>query len=227
MDWESIEDRNRHFNKFYFNEDDNNLVRSLPALIAFDKWKRQPFYVEVWVEKEALGNVIEKACEPWEVPFMACKGYLSASEAWRAGKRMQARIDAGQECVIIHLGDHDPSGIDMTRDNDERTNLFSSYPDEVDIRRIALNQDQIEQYDPPPNPTKVTDSRAKDYIKKYGGTSWELDALEPSVMVDLIQDEFKKFLDLDTWDFVTDEEAEKKKLLTKLSEQWVTIRETL
>jgi len=141
ISWEAIEDRNREHHDFWSQEDERSLIRNLPAYIRFDQWARQDYYVEVWVEKEALGAVVARACDPLLVPHMACKGYLSASEAWRAGQRFQEAQDAGKECRVIHLGDHDPSGMDMTRDNQSRLNIFADYGVRVD--RIALNMDQI------------------------------------------------------------------------------------
>ena len=114
ISWEAIEDRNREHHTFWYNMDEKRALRALPKYIRADRWKNQDHYVEVWVEKDALGNVIERACNPFYVPYMACKGYLSASEAWRAGQRFLEAINEGKDAVLIHLGDHDPSGIDMT-----------------------------------------------------------------------------------------------------------------
>ena len=112
------------------------------------------------------------------MPYMACKGNLSASEAWRAGQRFERAAEAGKDLVLFHLGDQDPSGVDMTRDNGDRVELYSS-GQFVDVRRLALNMDQVEEYSPPPNPVKLTDSRAEGYVAQFGTSSWELDALEP------------------------------------------------
>ena len=220
MSWEAIEDRNRHHQTYLIEEDIMNPIRELPRQIQFDRWARQPVYIEVWVEKEALGNVIAKACDPYMVPHMACKGYLSASEAWRAGQRFAEHIEYGQECVLIHLGDHDPSGIDMTRDNSDRLDLFTMIPGGVGVERIALNYDQVEQYTPPPNPAKLSDTRAKSYISRFGSISWELDALEPSVLERLIQDTLKKYIDWEAWESVAQEEREEKQKLRKIYTHW-------
>jgi len=217
ISWNAIEDRNREHNSFWISEDPEAEIANLPNFIRFDQWARQDYYVEVWVEKEALGAVVAKACDPLLVPYMSCKGYLSASEAWRAGKRFEKAASNGKECVLIHLGDHDPSGIDMTRDNDSRLSLFS-YNDYIDVKRIALNMDQIEQYQPPNNPAKLTDPRAKDYIKKFGGKSWELDALEPRVIEALITDHIEPLIDWNVWDEITEEENEVKENLSNLLE---------
>ncbi len=225
ISWYGIEDRNRGHHGYWVEEDPAATVSELPDMIAFDYWERQPYYLEVWVEKEALGNVIAKACTPWRVPYLSCKGYLSASEAWRAGQRFEDKITEGKKCVLVHLGDHDPSGIDMTRDNRERVDLFSNCPGEVDVRRIALNMDQIRKYKPPRNPTKLTDSRATGYIDAYGRSSWELDALEPKVIQDLIQQEIDNVLDVNIWNQVEAEEDEVKEFLGKFGSNWSQVEQ--
>lgn len=227
ISWYAIEDRNRGHNSPYVHEDDDVLVTQLSGMIHFDMWARQPCYVEVWVEKEALGNVIERACEDHSVTHMACKGYLSASEAWRAGQRFQEKIYAGKECHLIHLGDHDPSGLDMTRDNRERVDLFSECPGDVEVTRIALNIDQVDRFRPPPNPTKIADSRAKEYLKRFGRTSWELDALEPRLIEELIQNEVCKYIDYEAWNETLEEQNETRDVLRRLCRRWPDIKKDL
>ena len=225
ISWTAIEDRNRGQRGWYSEEDHDKLIEGLEDQISFDFWQRQPHYVEVWVEKEALGNVIARACQKRGVTYLSCKGYLSASEAWRAGRRMMYYQAEGKECHIIHLGDHDPSGIDMTRDNDVRTNLFAEAAGTVHMHRIALNMDQVEDQSPPPNPTKLSDSRAGDYISRYGHDSWELDALQPSYINEIIQSEIEDFIDDDIWAETEAEEAEAKKIFARLAEEWPFLKD--
>ena len=87
--------------------------------------------------------------------------------------------------------------------------------------------DQVDEYSPPPNPAKITDSRASDYIKKFGGSSWELDALNPSVIEKLITKEIKSHIDIHTWRDVREAENVKKEILGKLYDNWDEIKETL
>jgi hypothetical protein len=99
-------------------------------------------------------------------------------------------VNDSQRTVILHLGDHDPSGIDMTRDILERLQGFLGYhgcADSLTLYRIALNMDQVEEHNPPPNPAKLTDSRCAGYMDQYGDESWELDALRPDVLIELIR----------------------------------------
>lgn len=223
ISWTSIEDRGRGINAWQIDEDEQSVLSGIEYGLALDFWERQDKYVEVWVEKEALASVIERPASNWRVPYMSCKGYLSASEAWRAGRRFRKARHEGRECTIIHLGDHDPSGIDMTRDVTRRIEQFAE--GSVDVRRIALNMPQIEQFDPPPNPTKLSDSRAGDYIEKFGYTSWELDALPPREIGRLIENEISSLVDADVWQETQDEEDERRERLGKLERHWSTVGE--
>jgi len=132
--------------------------------------------------------VLERACEPLDAPYFSCKGYVGQSAMWRASLRIIAKLKTAfhKQAVLLHLGDHDPSGIDMTRDIQDRLILFGA---DVEIKRIALNMVQVEQFNPPPNPAKVTDSRCNGYMAKYGDESWELDALDPRTINELITSE--------------------------------------
>jgi hypothetical protein len=180
------------------------------------KWTGQPEYVEVWVEKEALADVIQQAANRWDVGSLACKGYLSQSAMHDAAQRFRRMERAGKTCTIIHLGDHDPSGIDMTRDIQDRMALFRSG---VKVDRIALNMDQITD-DLPPSPAKITDSRSSDYIEQFGEDSWELDALEPAVLDGLIERAILEHLDTDMREARIAQEEQDKLVLRALSENW-------
>ena len=202
IDWDHLTDRGRNaMNTGWF---DHNMpsvpdvVRKAAQSRSVDLWDGQEFRVEVWVEKQALEQVVERAARQMRCGYIACKGYMSQSEMWVAGhKRFRRWAMRGQSPVVLHLGDHDPSGIDMTRDIRERLALFTGY--EIDVVRIALNMDQIERFDPPPNPAKVTDSRFFGYQEKFGDESWELDALRPEYLVKLIQEEIESYIDPVAW----------------------------
>lgn len=188
IDWSSITDRTRNLRKNSHWETPADVITSARYSFMLNRRINQPYYIEVWVEKDALINIVANASKSLDVPYFSCRGYTSQSEMWRAAGRLKRQQDS-KRCVIIHLGDHDPSGIDMTRDIQDRLTLFGA---DVTVKRVALTSEQIKQYSPPPNPAKVTDSRAKNYIAKYGHESWELDALEPSVIEKLIESEVLK-----------------------------------
>ena len=119
--------------------------------------------------------------------------------------------------VIIHLGDHDPSGIDMTRDIQERMDMFGA---DVFVKRVALTMEQIETFCPPPNPTKLSDARASGYIREYGHECWELDALEPKVITSLIRNEVTALLDTDLLSEIERREKTDKTNIKLISEHY-------
>jgi len=199
LDWTAIVDRTRKVRENSHWTTPKSILRSAAMSYREDQWENQAYRPEVWIEKDALVGVISTVCEEFDVPYFSCRGYTSQSAMWQAGHgRLRKYHSAGQTSLIIHLADHDPSGIDMTRDIDSRLKLFAGWENH-DIKRIALNMDQINKYGPPPNPAKVTDSRAKAYIAEYGYDSWELDALEPQTIVELIQNTLTSVIDPVAW----------------------------
>jgi len=222
IDWNAIIDRTRNLRKNSHWDSPSDIIETAASQFAYDKWEGQENYVEVWVEKDALVGVVGKICGRLDIPFFSCRGYVSQSEMWGAARRLE-RFSDNREIVIIHLGDHDPSGKDMSRDIVDRLNVFGVYPE---FKRIALNIDQVEQYNPPPNPTKLTDSRCHGYIKEFGHECWELDALKPEIIEELIKDTVLMYCDMDLFEKARERENEAKTLLKKVSVNWNEIEDT-
>ena len=225
IDWEAIEDRTRGLKAHSAWDDPVDIIRSAASSFAMDLWADQGVRPEVWIEKDALVGVIEPVCQRYRIPHFACRGYASQSEVWRAGTRFARYAREGYQVVVLHLGDHDPSGIDMTRDNDERLALFSGQG--VELRRLALNFDQVRRYRPPPNPAKETDSRHGAYVARFGHSSWELDALDPRVIDRLIEDEVKTFLDRRLWDAAGRRQEAHRVVLDAAAARWADVRDFL
>ena len=224
IDWDAIEDRTRNLQSNSHWSSPRNIVRACADQYAVNLWEGQKNYVEVWVEKEALIGVLEGICTELDVPYFACKGYTSQSEMWGAGQRLIQQEHNGKTTAVIHLGDHDPSGIDMTRDIQDRLEMFRST---AVIHRIALTFAQVEQYTPPPNPAKTTDARYASYAERFGDESWELDALEPRVIVDLIREAVQARIDQDAWQEALDRQQTGRDQLGKVSRRWNNVVEYL
>jgi hypothetical protein len=220
IDWTAIVDRTRMLRGHSAWDSPNAIVETCAAAFQYDPWRYQPHYVEVWFEKDALLGVFERAGELRRLPIFSCRGYPSDSEVWGAAQRLARQARRHEQVVVLHFGDHDPSGIDMTRDIGERLALFGAH--NVEVRRLALNMEQVEEYDPPPNPAKESDSRFADYQAKYGDESWELDALEPSVLAQLVTDELAGLLDMEQWEATMQRERKARRELTAIAEQYDT-----
>jgi hypothetical protein len=220
IDWNAIEDRTRNLQSHSSWASPHSIVRACADQYTVDLWAEQSTHVEVWIEKEALVGVIEGVCTELQVPYFACRGYTSQSEMWEAAQRLKRHEKSRHDTVIIHLGDHDPSGLDMTRDIQDRLQLFGST---VNVDRIALTWDQIEQYNPPPNPAKTTDARYASYQEQYGDDSWELDALEPRILSDLIRTAVQSRIDDELWQEALERQQVGRDQLSRVSSHWDSV----
>jgi hypothetical protein len=211
IDWNMLVDRTRSVRALAHWNSVAEIMRACATQYRVDMWRPQNRYVEVWIEKDALVGVITDVCNSLDVPFLSCRGYTSQSEMWEAGQRLAAQVCSrrGKTATILHFGDHDPSGIDMSRDIEDRLRLFLDHEtrrthgrdagDLLDFRRLALTWDQVQEYSPPPNPAKESDSRHAGYQELYGDESWELDALPPDKLIALIREEIGALIEPGAW----------------------------
>ena len=290
IDWNAIEDRGRIPHIKYYVHDLEDALQDAVRQYRLDRQKGQQNVVEVWTEKDALSGIFKKTTEKYHVKLVVNKGYTSSSAAYKSYKRFADSITDGKKVTILYFGDHDPSGLDMIRDINDRllfflangndlsedeefmakvTAWFDYEPanwdddDQVDMVRtwndlfdaglisektlnvlnddleysnpkyvaarkerntaiikfylikndlfkivpIGLTKEQIDFYDLPPNPTKITDTRADGYIKQFGKTCWEVDALDAAVLVEIIEENIQKQIDIDLYNEVCEEET--------------------
>jgi len=224
VDWWAMEDRTRNLMGTIHQTSPAKAIKDIVEGYAIDKWGDQEYRIEAWCEKEALIGVFAGICNDLDLDYFACRGFVSQSEMWRAAMRMRGYERNGQKPVVLHFGDHDPSGIDMTRDIKDR---FKTFGASVEVRRIALNMDQVEEHNPPPNPAKTSDSRFSSYVAAYGEESWELDALDPILLRNLVQDRVFEYRDVDLWDAAVREEEDQRRQLEEVSNRWEEILGTL
>lgn len=206
VDWDSIEDMTRNLKGLQHFDSPATAVQWLAEQYRIEKWRDQPRRVEVWIEKDALAGIFERVCceADIDVPYFSCRGYNSQSEMWAAAQRILAHEARGQQTAILQFSDHDPSGLDMTRDIKDRLALFGT---SAKVARLALNIAQVKKLNLPPNPAKETDIRFANYAAEFGPESWELDALEPDMLADLVRRAVHKLRDQKTWEEALEEES--------------------
>lgn len=226
IDWTAIEDRTRNLRARSRWASPGDIIKSAAYSYHIDHWKGQENYIEVWVEKDALSGIVGQICDELDVAYFSCRGYVSQSEMWVAAQRLIKIQEAGREVTLFHLGDHDPSGRDMSRDIEDRLTMFGVESRSFNFDRIALNMEQIELYNPPPNPTKLTDSRADGYIEEFGGECWELDALEPSVITALIREHVEPLREEELYETQKKREEEGRDELNEAASNWSALMKT-
>jgi hypothetical protein len=197
LDWEAIEDRGREALEAAEYPDLASALKRARDGFRLHRWEGQTNYVELWVEKAALAGVLMPIALKYHVTLMVNKGYSSQTAMYESSRRYLRRIRStdGKAPLVPHLlylGDFDPSGEDMVRDIRERMVMFRC---PVHVKKVALTMKQIQQYNPPPNPAKVSDPRARRYIEEHGDTSWEVDALSPAVLTKIVSKEIFALMD--------------------------------
>ncbi len=180
-------------------------------------WTTQDVYVEAWVEKDALSQVIAGAVEGLNTIVAPSRGYSSFSYIREAVQRFQKNRGDAERVVILYLADHDPSGLDMTRDLRERFRAYSAgFLFNVQVKRVALTFDQVQARDLIPNPTKIQDPRAQGYIDQYGDECCELDAIEPDELVEMVEGAVSgEVTDWNAWDEIKDQDAAEREEIKK------------
>ena len=220
VDWNAIEDRLRIPDIPYCNDSPEEAVADAIHQYRLNRQEWQSNYIEVWVEKDALSWVLKRVTGKYHINLLVNRWYASVTAIHDAYKRFKKHIDSGRNCIVLYLWDHDPSWMDMIRDLDKRVSEMLKVDDISQffgIKPIALTMEQIEFYNPPKNPAKLTDPRAKWYIKEYGESSWEVDALEPKILNKLLTNNINESIDIDLYNSVLEKEEEDKKILEKLS----------
>lgn len=194
IDWDAIEDRGREPDVPSEWDSIDEIVDAAIRQFRLPRWSDQPSYCELWVEKQALAGVLAPIARRHHIPLMVNKGYSSASAMKGAADRLLAAADR-DEAIVLYLGDHDPSGEDMVRDIGDRLVEFGVC--NLKVRKLALTMEQIRRFRPPPNPAKLTDSRAAAYIAEHGPQSWELDALPPRELNRIVESAIAEIVDED------------------------------
>ncbi len=222
VDWEAIEDRTRLPKVPTEFVDLQELAEGALDAYRLPRWEGQANYVELWVEKDALAGVLAPIARKYHVTLMVNRGYSSQSAMYEAATRYKRACggdedgDGSKKPVLLYLGDLDPSGEDMTRDIKDR---FAMFDMNLVVHKIALTIEEVRMYDPPPNPAKVTDSRAAKYIAKYGESSWEVDALPPKVLTRMISSEIEELLDRSLWaEVIRRENRDKERLMEAVAD---------
>lgn len=170
-------------------ENGKDQIKAWMGNYYLNRWENQPDYVEVWIEKKALQGVFERPCKKFDVGLAPCKGYPSLTFLYEASMRFNSALDRKQNPVILYFGDFDPSGEDIPRSVAENLSRMGV---EGEVKRIALNQQQITEMGLPSVPAKLKDTRTRN----WGGVGVvELDAVEPNTLTQMVTDSLMEHFD--------------------------------
>ncbi len=217
VDWSAIEDRLRVPRRPACWNSVSSIIESCASQFRHDRMDGQETYIEVWVEKDALSGVLSRVTDKYGI--MVNRGYSSVSAMHDSYLRIDSEVSEGKKALILYLGDHDPSGLDMIRDIRDRLEEFhkGEWDGLFSVIPVALTMSQIKEHNPPPNPAKLSDSRAKWYVEKYGYKSWEVDALPPEALNGLLESAIVDRIDVKLFEKVMAMEMDGRATLTEIA----------
>lgn len=222
LDWDMMTDLTRNSERASQWASLSGLLNSAVRAYRKPRWSGQRYHVELLTEKEALHSVLKPIADRWHIFFTVNRGFNSATTTYQLAGRLQQFIEAGRDVVCLYIGDHDPSGLEMIRDMRARlTEILQFRQVQIDafaFQPVALTFEQVQQYQPPENPAKKTDSRFNGYQRQFGDGSWEVDALRPEVMTDIVDQAIRQFVDEDMFNrVIAEEDTDKARLQTFLT----------
>jgi hypothetical protein len=202
------------------NQSVEDFITSLPERIPYmhtrDLLADNHISVQVWLEKEALAEVVYPICQKWDVPLFCARGYASLSFLHEAAKDLESK---DRPTVILHLGDYDPSGQNaietVQRDLPELAPKTAEHGFEFDI--IAVTPEQIVELGLPTRPTKKSDTRSAG----FGDKSVELDAIEPNVLRAMVDETLERAFPEGAREANEEQEARERDQIRELVKGWI------
>jgi hypothetical protein len=218
--WEWVVDETRELEKIGVWK--NGVLFARDFFYRRDLWQTQEKTVEVWSEKGTVRGVLWPVLAKWGVGFRVMHGFSSSTCVWDVCTN---DYNDNRPLLALYLGDFDPSGLFMSeRDLPDRIKEFKG--DHIEFRKIALTAVQAEPLPSFSVETKTKDKRYAWFKKNYGDRCWELDALDPRVLRDLVENEITALIDRSRWDQQEAIQTREKQSL-EMSLRWWSIYETL
>lgn len=206
LDWTQIVDGSRAVDRVSTWSDPSSIIDAAVRGYRRNYWQDQPYLVEVWSEKSTVQGVLAPVLNEFGVTFRVMKGFGSFT-AVRQAAEDSLRIDAGQQGIVLYLGDRDPSGMFMSEvDLPARLDRYNS---EWNFERIAILESDMPGLPSFDVASKTSDNRASWYAEQYGNRCYELDAMNPNGLRERVAEQIETYLDLPAWERSKDvEQAE-------------------
>ena len=219
--WDWIVDETREAETVASWSNPDSIIRTAVRQYRKDYWEMQPRRVEVWSEKGTVRGTLAPVLKEYGVTFRVMHGYGSATSIHGAA---QESVASDKPLTIFYIGDHDPSGLQMSEiDLPERLVRYGGC---AEIIRIALDKrdvgaDSLLPWFPAQD--KASDSRYEWFREHYGSRCWEVDALSPVVLRERVGDAIEQLLDMDAWHHAIGIEAVEKESMRNFFGTWKSI----
>jgi hypothetical protein len=212
--WEWIVDETRELEQRPSWADPAAFVRVVSRSYRRDFWNEQPVRVEVWSEKGTIRGVLAPVLDKYGVGFRVMHGFNSATQVFDI-----AQDDDGRQLIALYIGDYDPSGMNMS-EHDLPNRLAEYGGDHVDLRRVTLKREHLDDLPSFPASDKKKDTRHDWFVHQFGDRCWELDALDPNVLRNLVEGAIQDEIEPSSWQRCAIVERAERESLRTVLDSW-------
>ena len=185
-----------------------DFLRRTASTYRANVWVQAVSYVEVWAESRSIAGVIEALCEELAVSLYPAGGFTSHSLVHDCAGNIKNRLkdnttekgfaatfkaaikEGGKPINVIYIGDFDPSGVLIDRDIEKRLRRhLEDDGDRLTFHRIAITEEQVEEYGLPKKPRKGKEKRSREILWTV-----EAEALPVPILLQLLREKVESFL---------------------------------
>ena len=214
--WEWIVDESREAETISAWRDTSALINAAVKQYRRDYWQDQDVRVEVWSEKGTIRGTLAPVLNEYGVTFRVMHGYASATVMNSIAKEAE---DTCKGLIVLYAGDWDPSGKHMS-DVDIPRRLEKYGDGSIEVRRIALRQDDLDGLPSFHPDTKIKDPRYQWFRREVGTLCYELDAMPPPELRARVETEIRDCIDLEKWDDAIKVERVERESMEDFRKSW-------
>jgi len=216
LDWGFITDGTRWQRKPKSYADAGEYAERIARSYRRDLWQRQGVRIEIWLEKDALADVILDVTKAWDVSLMVSRGQSSSTFLYTAGKFAEQAWKADETDTFVYmLYDFDAGGERAARTIARDLPEFAGEA-WVNVHRLAVTEEQVREWSLPTRPAKKSDPEAK----KFGDKAVELDAIDPKQLTTLVENAILSHVDRHAWEVEKRIEKEERAGLLAMAQAW-------
>jgi hypothetical protein len=213
--WEWVVDETRQVEQRPSWADPAEYVSAVSRSYRRDRWRQQPYHVEVWAEKGTVRGTLAPVLSAYGVPFRVMHGYGSATTVHDVAQRSE-----GEKFIALYCGDWDPSGLHMSEV--DLPSRIAEMDGAVTVVRVALGVEDVANSSLPgfDVETKRADSRYQWFRERYGTRCVELDALNPVHLRERVQLAIGDYIDWDEWERCEKTEKLERESMHSILDKW-------
>ena len=171
-----------------------------------DLMQSQPNHIEIVGEKNTIKGTIQSVAMKYRLPMTIGRGYCSLRPRYDLVQRF--RKSGKNRLILLIVSDFDPAGEEIAH-SFARSIRDDFGVEEIEPVKVALTHDHVNQLSlPAGGKAKKKDSKAKKFIDKYGDDVWELEALAPTALQEILSGVIDSVIDIEAFNHETDREKE-------------------